>query len=640
MMSLLPIDRANESDTGMNPRSVAQVLQDAVAAHKAGRLDEAERLYRAVLARDQRNFNALHFLAVIAGEAGKLALGIELYRRAASVLPTSVATHANLGGLLRRNGELDLAAASLETALRLDPHHYRAHNSLGLVRVAQFRYADGVSCFAAATRARPKAAEAWHNLASAQHLMGRHEDAITAYRQALAAAPDRIDTRTRLGMALFEMEAYEEALEACRAALAIDANYLPALRGTALVLAKTNVDAALATVTRAIALAPNEAELYDLLGSIHQQSGKFDEAIDAYQTAMGLPGKRTAAYYNFAQCRKFKTGDETVLAPMLEAVRQPGISVDDQCSLHFALGKVLDDLGRYDEAIVHFDEANRAWRTVWSYYRTPAARMAGRKEYAARIDHLIATFDREEIARLRAANCSSDRVIFIVGMMRSGTTLVEQILASHPDVAAGGELLFWTRRTQALAIETGGRLGLDDAASVVRDYLAAVEGLSPGRSRVTDKMPHNFRWLGLIHALLPNARIIHCRRHPLDIALSLYFTRFSARLHEFSYDRDDIVSAFEGYRRVMAHWRSVLPADRFVDVDYEDLVADQESVSRRIVEFCGLEWSDSCLQFHQTERPILTASAWQARQPVYRTSLERWKRYEPWLGALRQLMQQ
>ena len=213
-------------------------------------------------------------------------------------------------------------------------------------------------------------------------------------------------------------------------------------------------------------------------------------------------------------------------------------------------------------------------------------------------------------------------------MPRSGTTLTEQILASHPKVAAGGEIDFWLQRS--------GKPGLAEP-DAVRDYLGLLTRLSFGAARVTDKMPFNFLFLDIVQRLLPNARIVHCRRNPVDTALSIYFARFTAatgfaRINDFAYARKDIVRAYRDYLRLMEHWRGVLSSDRFIEIDYEGLVADPEAVARRLVAFCGLEWDKACLDFHRANRPIATASAWQARQPIYRSSVERWRNYEPWLG--------
>ena len=284
-----------------------------------------------------------------------------------------------------------------------------------------------------------------------------------------------------------------------------------------------------------------------------------------------------------------------------------------------------------------YDSGNRAWLAARPPHRRVQSTVAEQQIHVALTSNMIADFGPDEIERLRQWGSSSERPVLIVGMMRSGTTLIEQILASHPDVRAGDELPFWNARRLKLRIGSGGKLALAAAKETIRDYLDTLNGISSEASRVTDKMPHNFLLLGLIHILFPKARIIHCRRNPVDTCLSIYFTRF-AKDHDFTYDRSAIVFFYKEYRRLMAHWRRVLPGDRFLEIDYEQLIGDQETTTRTVLNFCGLEWNDACLAFHRTERSIRTASSWQARQPIYRTSAARWRRYEPWLGEFRELL--
>ena len=222
-------------------------------------------------------------------------------------------------------------------------------------------------------------------------------------------------------------------------------------------------------------------------------------------------------------------------------------------------------------------------------------------------------------------------------MPRTGSTITDQILSSHPAVASAGESAFWsTRRTDwglaQNAVPDSGTL-----ARAVEDYCALLRGVDPNARRVVDKALMNFEMLHLIRLTFPDARIIHCRRHPVDTCLSIYFTNFGDR-HPYASHRADLVFRYQQYERLMAHWRSILPPDRFTEVDYEKLVTDREAETRRLVAFIGLEWDDACLAPEKNERVVRTASVWQARQPVYQTSVERWRRYEPWLGELRDLL--
>jgi hypothetical protein len=222
-------------------------------------------------------------------------------------------------------------------------------------------------------------------------------------------------------------------------------------------------------------------------------------------------------------------------------------------------------------------------------------------------------------------------------MPRSGTTLVEQILSSHPQIAGGGELVFWTRRAASWGVSSATYLTPASARDLAADYLAMLRRIGPSAARVTDKVPFNLFQLGLIHLLLPNARIIHCRRHPIDTCLSMYFTNFKEKF-EFVSDKGDLAFAYRQYARLMDHWRAVLPSDRFVEVDYEILIADRQTLTRRLIAFTGLDWHDACLAPERNKRTVITSSFWQVRQPVYVTSIARWRNYEPWLGELRQLL--
>ncbi|MGA9867339.1 MAG: sulfotransferase, partial [Acetobacteraceae bacterium] len=296
--------------------------------------------------------------------------------------------------------------------------------------------------------------------------------------------------------------------------------------------------------------------------------------------------------------------------------------------VHFGLGKAFDDLGDYAEAMRHFDAGNRL---------AAMGRPFDRAQFGASVNRLMGTITAEFFAEHRALGATSELPVLILGMPRSGTTLVEQIVSSHPDVGGGDELTFWTRQAGELGRLGDGWATAEHVNRVAADYLTALRKIGPTALRVTDKMPGNFLWIGLIHLVFPNARIIHCRRHPVDTTLSNYFTNFSAPM-AYTYDKGHLAFYYRCYERLMAHWRSVLPQGTMLEVQYEELIADREPVTRQMIEFLGLEWDEACLRPEDNQRTVLTASAWQVRQPVYRTSAERWRRYEPWLGELRQLL--
>ncbi len=622
----------------MTVSSAPQLLPSAIAAHRAGRLAEAERTYRTVLALDPRNIQALHFLGILRNQLGDLPGAVELIRKASTLIPRSADLHADLGELLRRSGDLDEAAREFTATLSLDPRHVAARRNLGLTRLAQSRHGEAAACFAQVIGPGPGSADDWHGLGLARQGEGNLRAAIDAYRTSLGLAPGRVDTLVALSGALLDGGEGAAAITASEDALKHAPNHVPALRALAAALAERTPDRAIDVIEHALTLAPANADLLELLASTHRRAGAFDEAWQGYSAALALPGQHAVAYYGLSLCRRFTPWDEQLIDAMAEALNAPGTGDRERSFLRFALGKVCDDLGRYEEAIGHFDTANRLWLDSRTPDRRKISLATLRSANTARIDGLIRHFDAARIDHLRAPGDPSERPVFIVGMRRSGTTLVEQILASHRDVVAGGEQQFWPSVMARLEVDNWA-LSDQAAVTITRDYLALLSAISAEACRVTDKMPQNILAAGLISGLFPNARIIHCRRHPLDVALSIYFTQFVGD-EPFCYDRASIVAYYEDYLRLAAHWRLALPADRFMEVDYEDLVAEQEQVSRAIVAFCRLEWDNACLKFHDTDRPIHTASAWQARQPIYVSSRQRWRHYERWLGefaALRNL---
>ena len=383
------------------------------------------------------------------------------------------------------------------------------------------------------------------------------------------------------------------------------------------------------TLRRLAGIHSGDGRVRTLLGQVLIDQGKFEEGSAELRLAVET---EPAAFHKMASVRRMGPADRPLLERLRATVEEAGLGAEDRTLILYGLGKAYDDLGEPEQAMNDYDAANALRRKTARF--DPAA-------LARRYDHIVARYDAasfeppmEDVA---FSGAGDERPILIVGLPRSGTTLVEQILSSHPDVAAGGELQFW--RMRSLELERGPHAGRDPAAlkRAAEDYARLLTRIGPDARRVTDKAPLNFESLGLILSALPRARVVHCRRAPIDTALSIYFTEFSASLG-FAFNRGDIVHAWRQYRRLMEHWRGVLPAGRLLEVDYEALVADPEPGIRRMVAFAGLPWNEACLAPERNDRVVKTASLWQVRQPIYKTSVERWRRYEPWLGELAQLI--
>ena len=407
---------------------------------------------------------------------------------------------------------------------------------------------------------------------------------------------------------------------------------------TALGLARQDAgqsEGALAAQLRALALDPGHAEAHNSIGTLHMEGGAFAEAEAAFRAALRSDPRFSPAFVNLVQTRRIGAGDADLVARIQALAEHGGLAEDAAADLHFALAKAREDLGDYERAFAHYREGNRRRRRQVRYEREAAGERAAA---------FAGAFDAGLFARLAGGGDPSPRPVFIVGMPRSGTSLVEQILASHPDCFGAGELPQLGVLARSLPARTGGgrgypacvgKLGDAECAALGRAYLAALPAEAGSTARVTDKMPHNYLHLGLAAAILPRARMIWCRRAAMDVCFSIYAQQFTHRdAYPYASDLEDIASEYLACERLMAHWTRTLPLP-IHQVRYEHLVDDQEGVTAELLAFCGLPFDARCLRFHETERRVRTASNWQVRQPLYRASLARWRRFEDQLAPLR-----
>jgi tetratricopeptide (TPR) repeat protein len=362
-----------------------------------------------------------------------------------------------------------------------------------------------------------------------------------------------------------------------------------------------------------------------MLGARLQNYGRFVQARECFQYAIRMHPRYGAASYGLAHTSTVRESDTDLIGAIERSVKDPLIADHDRIQFLFALGKARDDLRQYGTAMQAFDEANRLAKQVLRLH-------FDRLEFSRSMEAIRSTYTRESISSY-SRESFSQRPVLVVGMLRSGSTLLEQILSRHPDVASGGELEYW-RIHGAPHLERWPEPARSE--KLVAGYLGKLTMVDPTALRIIDKMPQNFAALGLITALFPEAKILHIRRNPVDTCLSIYRTAFQHPL-PFAYDREDIAHFYREYEHLMDHWRKVLPPGRMLDVRYEELVSDRERLTREILEFCGLEWDDRCLSPEAGRKSVRTASSWQARQPVYSRSVAAWQRYAPWLGVFNEL---
>jgi tetratricopeptide (TPR) repeat protein len=371
-------------------------------------------------------------------------------------------------------------------------------------------------------------------------------------------------------------------------------------------------------IEKAIAAAPDTSMLYGTLAGQLLAFGRIDEAVRAMEKALELEPLSGLAHAFLAEMKQFVPGDPHLAALERAAVHSASLSPDDRCALRFALGKAYADLGRNDASFEQYLEANRLRRRMFVYDVSRTVK---------EVDRLKAIFTAELMRAGRGLGDPSDRPVFIVGMMRSGTTLVEQIIASHPRVHGCGEMPNF--RAAAAQVVPGFpeevlRLGSGDLQRLGEYYLQLAALSARDAVRITDKTLSNDLFVGLIHLALPNARIINVVRDPIDTCLSIFATDFSSA-YPYASDLFELGRFCRAERQLMAHWRKLLPEGHFLEVRYENIVADIEGQTRRMLEFCGLEWEPACLAFDTSKHPVFTASAAQVRRPLYRSSVGRWR---------------
>jgi tetratricopeptide (TPR) repeat protein len=534
--------------------------------------------------------------------------------------------------LLRAGRPAD-AIAPLRDAALLQPFDAIIQHDLGLACLEVGRVPDAIAALQQAVASNPRYGDAYFRLGIAFEKLGNFGGAIVAYNRATSLLPALTEAWFRAGALAYTLGCRNDAIVCFRRAAVAGGNSFSRLgKARALLIEDRNQEAE-QVLRETLVADPMNAMAYELRGNLLSELGRFDQARACFERAIAIAPLLAGSYYELVRCRPVTSDDAGLLQEMQAALATPGLEAAQRLRVHLAIGKAAEDLGDCALAMQHFDAADAVRRGTASF--DSAA-------FSLEIDRLISRCTREWIARAPELGSSDATPVLIVGMPRSGTTLVEQIVSMHPEVGAGGELHFWNQRGAAWHRSSAAKdqtpfVVSEFLATAAADYLGVLRAIAPTAARVTDKMPFNFLWAGLIHVAFPRAIIIHCRRAAIDTALSIHQTHFHPSL-AFPTGGAELVAYFRSYQRLIDHWRSVLPRDRFIEVDYEDLTRAPEPVIRRIIASCGLAWHDECLRPECNPRAVNTPSKWQARQPIYRTSVARWRRYEPWLGPLRALV--
>lgn len=605
--------------------------QKAQQLFQKGKLKQAQALYEKLCKENPRDAESFYMLGSVFGQQRKFSAAEKQFKRTLELQPDALVAHCGLGAALKEMGRFNEAEQAFQSALKLKPDHVDVQLELAGIFLLQGKTEEAENLLQAILKIQPHSATALEGMGEICHLRRHLQQAIDYYQRALEIEPKRTSALNRLGFVLHTEGRLSEAIVQYRKALAVE---------------------------------PRFADSWNNLGSTLMTAGQLDEAKDAFEKALKFSPQHVGAVVNLAAvCERGNDyeGAYKILEPLLKkGIKDPGIGIAfvsicnkiDRCGeateyletllqkqtlpetrqeyAHFALGKLYDKLGRYDDAFSHYLQANELRPDIFS-----------ETEHAATMDAVIRTFDWNFLSSAPRSSMKTERPIFILGMPRSGTSLTEQILARHHQVFGAGELLDIGDHAARLGKLLGPTPGFPDSLrnitqSLLDDtaqaYLKHLHELSADKDFITDKMPQNFVHLGLINLLFPESKVIHCIRDPRDTCLSIYFQHFN-EAHTYASKLENIAAYYLVYQRMMKHWESVLDIP-MLTIKYEDMVTQQEATTRKMLEFLDLEWDDKCLDFHKADRFVPTSSYDQVTEKIYTRSMARWEHYKNYIGPL------
>lgn len=619
---------------------------------------------------DPMHAGALHLSGIIAYQAGNIASGIQFIQKAIECNASVSLFHSNLGEMFRQLKDNERSIECGKRAVSLDSNSAVALSNLGIAYYDAKEYEKAESCHRQALSLHPTLSASLNNLGSIYKTKGKTQEAIAFYQSAITANPYFVEPINNLGIMLTDLNQFEEALQHFERALTLNSNCAESYYGIAKVhLCQNNFILSEQHINKAIAINKNKSEFYHLLAEIYYEQGKHEKTLHILNHALSIDAtsaslhlykgsvlmeigesssaevqfskviddaamdNRVLAYYSLVQIRKIKSDNVNLKALLSIADQIDAVSSDKQEYVYFALGKCYDDMHESKKAFDYFTRGCHLKRKRITY------NIADQIQFTKK---MISVFTREKIDYLRQFSNSSATPIFIIGMPRSGTTLVEQIVASHPDVYGAGELPYFNsliQRPFENTVYPDNIFQLPPAMlrEITDQYLFYLRTISPDAIRITDKMPQNFIAVGLIHALFPNAKIIHVKRNPIDTCLSCY-TKLFRQGQLYSYDLSELGQYYICYERIMNHWRDILPSHVWLDVEYENIIQNVESEAKRLIHYCNLTWDNACLRFYESKRQVRTASFMQVREPVYASSVNRWKHLEKELEPLIEML--
>ena len=553
-------------------------------------LEEAAKDFKVVLKLSPNDVDAMNNLGLICQKNGKLEESITYLRKALTIRPNFAECHNNLGNALKEKVNLEEAMTSYRSALKYKPDYAECYTNLGAVLQEQGKLDEAITSYQTALKYKPNFAECYYNLGNALKVKGKLDEAVISYRTALKYKPEYAECYYNLGITLQEKRKLDEAITSYRTALKYKPEY---------------------------------AECYNNLGIVLQEQGKLDEAIISYKTALKYKLDYATCYRNMSALVKFSQKDEKYYKQMQQIYTDSATSQEDKAHICFALAKYHEDLGNFPKAFSFFKEGN-------------ALRKKELKYTISQDEELFKACKRssQEIKKYALRSTKKEKCIapiFIIGMPRSGTSLIEQVISSHSSVHGAGELDLIRMLGEPFNI--GKQVLRQESLKACRSqYLKELERISENKPFVSDKMPHNFTQIAFIFACLPEAKVIHVKRDAKATCWSNFKQHFRVNALGYSYDLDDLVKYYKLYEDLMCFWEQEYPGQIY-QLDYDLFTETQESETKRILEYLDLSWEEACLHPHLNTRSVQTASSTQVRKKVYKGSSQKWKVYEPFLNG-------
>jgi len=592
-------------------------------------LEAAVKSYKKALEIEPKYAIVHNNLGIVFKELGQIYESIKSYEKAIISQPDFAEAYNNLGNALKEDDQLDKAIEFYEKAITLKPDFADAYNNIGIVLFGQGQSKNAIRFYKKALEIEPNFTEVHNNLGNALKENGQLDEAIMSYKASITLQFDYADAHYNLGLILHHLKRLDGAAQSYKTAIAFQSDFADAYYNLGILFHDTGqLEMAVDSIKMAIKINPENADTHKYLGNTFQSSGQIDEAIKCYEKALSINPCHADAHRNLSTIKKYKQNDDQTNL-IHDLLLSGNLSQSDQVHLYFALAKVSEDLGNKDDLFKALDKGNRLRKEELNY---SLDKDLNEHSNLKRLINISLTKTNESAL----FKPSKLRPIFIVGMPRSGTSLVEQIISTHQTIYGAGELSTLNNLIAPIindCIVKDKKVSEDNYLYIRNEYLSYISELNISETIITDKMPTNFRYIGFILKAFPEAKIINLNRDSRAICWSIYKSYFPGEGLGWAFNMEDLAGYYNSYTDLMTFWRQLFP-NKIYDICYEDLTKNQEKETRKLLKYCDLEWDDNCLNFHTNKRAVKTTSSLQVRKKMYQGSSEVWKKYESYLQPL------